>query len=378
MSGKVRVTVHSGRYNKKTGQAYSNRHNDRNYPNERKNEFGIENITWHRLNGFDEYHQKKFGREPTFEDVEKYYYEKHFGKWLKEDNEKKVKQGHAGRQRKIENILENKKTAPQETILQIGNKDHKPETKEEQLDWGNRVAEMSLKYIERVIQRFPQYKPINYAVHMDEESIHVHERGVFIAIREDGTEYPHQRDALLQMGVERPDPDKERGQWNNEKMTFTEECRQIWQELTREYFPEFELDVKPERPGKRSMDLIDYQIERVERGTEKFQKFYAEHDGTKTDERGGIWPSDVEVEIKNGLQNGDLAVSDLPLNRQIELSQEMQQELTQKQERVRALEAKISDLKEQGKDIYPKTEKALKTALRELERVKTELGIEAR
>lgn len=72
---------------------------------------------------------------------------------------------------------------------------------------------------------------INYAIHHDEASPHAHLRGTFVWYDDDGVAHMGQDEALKRAGIELPDPDKKRGQYNNRKMAFDRMLREWWIEI---------------------------------------------------------------------------------------------------------------------------------------------------
>lgn len=162
-----------------------------------------------------------------FEESELRFYKQKFGKSLKMQNRRYMAQRHQGRVRTMEEVLQTKNKSPVETILQIGAK-------------GDRILEGDFSAcVKEYIQRLQEwskshgdcYMLINYAIHRDEASPHAHLRGTFVWYDDDGVAHMGQDEALKRAGIELPDPDKKRGQYNNRKMAFDRMLRGWWIEI---------------------------------------------------------------------------------------------------------------------------------------------------
>lgn len=162
-----------------------------------------------------------------FEESELRFYKQKFGKSLKMQNERYKAQRHQGRIREMEDVLQTKNKSPVETILQIGAK-------------GDRILEGDFSAcVKEYVQRLQEwskshndcYVLINYAIHHDEASPHAHLRGTFVWYDDDGVAHMGQDEALKRAGIELPDPDKKRGQYNNRKMAFDRMLREWWIEI---------------------------------------------------------------------------------------------------------------------------------------------------
>lgn len=242
---KKRVTLHSGR--KGRNGVFMAGHNDRSkkmgeadHIDEKKSEKNIyRNVGG---NQFD-----------TFEEAELNFYQNNFLDGLEAKNARYRKNGHRERVKKIEGVYRDSKTGPEETILQIGTRDQKLNPK--------LIDKIIMEQIEWEQKNFPQLYYLSYGLHMDEPDAapHVHARRVWIAHDKDGYEIPSERRALSEMGIERPDPAKKEGRFNNAKMTFTARCRQHFQELCKSYG--LEIETTPRERGKSGRSLDELKTE---------------------------------------------------------------------------------------------------------------------
>ena len=79
------------------------------------------------------------------------------------------------------------------------------------------------------------FQILDWALHMDEKTPHIHERHVFFADDGYGMNFPKQEKACEAMGFELPYPDKKPGKNNNRKMSFDSEIRKLYIEIAQKY-----------------------------------------------------------------------------------------------------------------------------------------------
>ena len=144
-----------------------------------------------------------------------------------------MKNRHPERNRTTEDLLKNKMTCPEETIFQIG--------KEEEHISGEQLFHIADSFMKRFEGMFGDHVHIlDFALHMDETTPHIHERHVFDCENKYGELCPQQEKALEALGIPLPDPDKPRGRNNNRKMTFDLICRNLLFDVCRQYGLEIE------------------------------------------------------------------------------------------------------------------------------------------
>lgn len=254
---KVRTMVHSER-RKSNGKAFNPRHNSRSgsignhiLSNPKRKNIYITmdfdgNQTMHENVDF-EAHEKKF-------------YEV-FRPALNAQNERHKKKGNHKRVMTMRQYRE--AHPPVETIFQVGNKDQEipPEVTR------NAVT----KFIEQAKAKWgSRYKIIDVAIHYDEPgsgggicsdgnqsknlSGHCHIRAVYCAEGKDGW-IVSENQALAQLGVSY-DESRPRTRYNNPKITFTRESRELFNQLVEEQ--NIAVETVPARPGKRSMAKEEY------------------------------------------------------------------------------------------------------------------------
>lgn len=244
---KKRTTFHNGRTNK-NGKVYSVKHSDRNFDLSTSDHIDKNLIS-------DNYYMflQKMGDVTTFEEQELKFYEKHFSDFLSEKNAKALKNYDYKRVMTVEQYKTSKNTAPEETIIQLGTVKDKDEVSKQVM------KEAIEEFIEWHNKQFPNAVLLNAAIHSDEPNAatHCHLRKVWLG-HKDGKEVVNQTKALEEMGIERPNPNKPVGRYNNAKITYSNMCREKVQEIFMN--KGFEVELQPQQASKSGLDLMDFKM----------------------------------------------------------------------------------------------------------------------
>ncbi len=183
-------------------------------------------------------------------------YEKLYAEGLKAKNERYTQTRHTERCRTIKDLYQDPKTAPMETIFQVGNsKDNMdPQLRTMALSraWQETVQIMQHKYGEHM--RF-----LDAALHRDEAVDHIHCRVAFIGHDRHGYAVPSQNSALAAMGIERPDPSKPNTKYNNPTITFTDEMRETFYQACERQGIQIDRNVISH--SKRQVEILEYKCE---------------------------------------------------------------------------------------------------------------------
>ena len=97
---------------------------------------------------------------------------------------------------------------------------------------------------------------IDWSLHMDEATPHIHERHVFDATNRYGEIEPKQEAALEELGFELPHPEKARSKSNNRKIVFDSACRAMFLDICKRHG--LELDEEPSYGGRQYLEKQDY------------------------------------------------------------------------------------------------------------------------
>ena len=253
--GAQRVSRHNGRAGK--SGAYSSKHNDRKFDAENADHIDSSrthlNMYWDYQNGLRTHAEQEQGDYPSFADVEKQFYTERYSAYIAGQHERNRKRGQSARNRTVEDLLKDKRTCPEETIYQIGKQGSEtpPSVLLEVLD----------DYRERFNVRFGEHVHIlDWALHLDETTPHVHERHVFDMKNGKGEEIePKQEKTLELMGIPLPKPNEPSNRKNNRKMTFDAICRDLFIDVCKEHG--LSIEEEPIYGGQAYREKNDFIIE---------------------------------------------------------------------------------------------------------------------
>ena len=145
--------------------------------------------------------------------------------------------------------MSSRKTCPEETIYQLGTLDEHASAE----DLLNIVTE----FIEEFKTKFGEHVHVlDWALHLDESTPHIHERHVFDCENKYGEVAPQQEKALEALGFELPDPDKPLSRRNNRKITFDAACRKMLFEIAKRHG--LELEEEAEYGSRKYLEKQDF------------------------------------------------------------------------------------------------------------------------
>ena len=249
----LKLTRHNGRSGKHG--TYNPRHNDRRFDVENSEHIDAErarqNVYWDCYRGFTTHEFRENPEQPdfSFEEIERMYYYEHYGGYVEAQNARNEKTRHTERNRTVEDLLKNNKTCPEESIYQIG-------TMGESVP-PDMLFSIVNEFYEEFERRFGSHIHIlDWALHLDEGTPHIHERHVFDCENRYGELCPQQEKALEELGIPLPNPEKPKGRNNNRKQTFDAVCRTILFDIARRHG--LHLDQEPSYGGRDYLEKQDY------------------------------------------------------------------------------------------------------------------------
>ena len=242
----------------------------------------------------------------TFQEAELKFYTEAFADLLQDMNARAVAARHAERCKTPADLLKSKKTAPEEVIYQIGNKDDSVDP--------NQLIAVYNEFNAWHREKFGHHiKRLDVALHLDEQTPHVHVRQVWTYRHPAGYLAIGQEKALKQLGYQLPEPEKKESRTNNRKIVYTREG--------------IEVETEPENraPNKQNLRKNDYIIMQQSEKMKKMDSLLADRQ-----------------KIIDDMQ--------LLMNRQHEVFKRLKSEIAQAQARKSDLTDQIS-LKEKALDI---------------------------
>ena len=249
----LKLTRHNGRAG--THGTYNPRHNDRSFNLANSEHIDPErakgNIYWDCFHGFrsalDPQDPDDLGA--TFSDVERQFYESRYTTFIEGQNERNAKIRHTERNRSIPDLLSSRKTCPEETIYQLGTLDEHASAEDLLSVVTEFIEEFKAKYGDHV-------HVLDWALHLDESTPHIHERHVFDCENKYGEVAPQQEKALEVLGFNLPDPDKPLSRRNNRKITFDAACRKMLFEIAKRHG--LELEEEAEYGNRKYLEKQDF------------------------------------------------------------------------------------------------------------------------
>jgi len=259
----LRVTSHNGRSGKHG--SYNPKHNDRQFDVSKSEHIdevrAMENVYWDYQRG---YRLPREGNDGiSFEEIELQFYEENYGEYVANQNARNEMNRHPERNRSIKDLYHNDKTCPEETIYQIGNIDMSVSAET--------LLQIASEFFEEREKLFGSHVEIlDFALHVDEATPHIHERHVFHCKNKYGELCPQQEKALEELGVQLPNPDKPKGRTNNRKMTYDATCRQMFLNICKKHGVGVEEEAV--YGGQKYLEKNDYIIKKQKNEIECLQK----------------------------------------------------------------------------------------------------------
>ena len=188
-------------------------------------------------------------------------YEIYYGEGQEAKNQRYKAEAHADRCKTVAEVYATPKTAPLETILQLGNMntDIAPEERE-------RILTVSaFQLIDRLRAKYgDNLKVLSLSGHKDEAVFHYHLRLTILGVDRFGYSVPNQNQGFQEMGIERPNPEKPLSRYNNPLMTFSEELRETFYALC-EKNGNIEIDREVKNPSQKHRDILEYKCEQLQK-----------------------------------------------------------------------------------------------------------------
>lgn len=257
---KMKATVRNARTNK-AGRVFNANHNTR--VETRNLEGHIDHSRTAQNINFKFYSDGSIEKCDSFDSkvFELSQYEIYYGEGQNAKNERYKADGHPERCKTVAEVYAHPKTAPLETILQLGNM-HTDIPQEER----QRILTASaFQLIDGLRAKYgDNVKILSYSGHNDEKCEHGHLRYCFVGQDKFGYAIPNQSQAFKEMGVERPDTNKKEGKYNNPLMTFSEELRETFYTLC-EKNGGIEIDREVKNPSQRHRDILEYKCEQLQK-----------------------------------------------------------------------------------------------------------------
>ena len=259
-----KASVHNGRANSK-GVAYHANHNTLELSRAHQPHIDPDRIY---LNSYIQYldggaaiaHKGgEGGYDSRKHEVDRY--RQLYGEGLDARNERYIASGHRERVKSVRQVYRDPKTAPMETIFQLGK--HGSET--DQLTrtqvmtgaWGDVLQHLHQRYGENLI-------PLTASLHRDEACDHIHFRYALGAVDKFGHFMPNQNQALAAMGFDGRNPETgKKDRYHNPLVAFTDEVRETFYQACERRGVQIDREVTS--GSRRQLELLDQKRDGLER-----------------------------------------------------------------------------------------------------------------
>ena len=186
-------------------------------------------------------------------------YEELYGPGQEAKNARYIADGHPERCKSVADIYASRRTAPLETIIQLGSRDTDIDPQERKKKLMAATAEL----IDGLQKRWgDNLHLLDLAIHLDEGVAHCHLRMTFSALDKFGQRVPNQSQAFEAMGIQRPDPTTKEGKYNCPLITFSELIRQEFYDLCEKRGIVIDREVK--NPSQKHLSALEYKCKRME------------------------------------------------------------------------------------------------------------------
>ena len=186
-------------------------------------------------------------------------YEELYGPGQEAKNARYIADGHPERCKSVADIYASRRTAPLETIIQLGSQDTDIDPQERKEKLMAATAELIVGLQKRWGDNLHL---LDLAIHLDEGVPHCHLRMTFSALDKFGQRVPNQAQAFEAMGIQRPDPTAKEGKYNCPLITFSELIRQEFYDLCEKRGIVIDREVK--NPSQKHLSVLEYKCKRME------------------------------------------------------------------------------------------------------------------
>ena len=186
-------------------------------------------------------------------------YEQLYGPGQEAKNARYIADGHPERCKSVADIYASRRTAPLETIIQLGSRDTDIDPQERKKKLMAATAEL----IDGLQKRWgDNLHLLDLAIHLDEGVAHCHLRMTFSALDKFGQRVPNQSQAFEAMGIQRPDPTAKEGKYNCPLITFSEIIRTQFYDLCEKRGIVIDREVK--NPSQKHLSVLEYKCKKME------------------------------------------------------------------------------------------------------------------
>ncbi len=185
-------------------------------------------------------------------------YEFLYGAGQEAKNARYIQDGHPERCKSVADIYASRRTAPLETIIQLGSRDTDIDPQERK----EKLTGAAFELIDSLRKRWgDNLHLLDLSLHLDEGVPHIHARMTFSALDKFGFQVPNQAGAFEAMGIERPDPTAKEGKYNCPLITFSDTIRNEFYDLCEQRGIVIDREVKA--PSQKHLSVLEYKCQEL-------------------------------------------------------------------------------------------------------------------
>lgn len=233
----------------------------------------------------------------TLDSVELKFYNERYGKWLNQKNNNYIKDGHKEKTKTMEEMIKIKNYKPKEILIQIGDKDNNIGDEKFIQVMNNLLDEMKTKY--------SNFHMIDASIHLDETTPHCHLRGIFDIYNKKYDRYEiFQKRALNEMGFYQPDLTKPETKFNNCKISFDKDLREMIAKIVKKV-ANTQVNLVP-RENTEHLDILNFKKQAITKDLETAREELNQID--KELEERNIIKQLINIEKKKPFKIGSIVV----------------------------------------------------------------------
>ncbi len=195
-------------------------------------------------------------------------YEFLYGAGQEAKNARYIADGHPERCKSVADLYASRRTAPLETIIQLGSRDTDIDPQERK----EKLTGAAFELIDRLRKQWgDNLHLLDLSLHLDEGVPHIHARMTFSALDKFGQRVPNQAGAFEAMGIQRPDPTAKEGKYNCPLITFSDTIRNEFYDLCEQRGITIDREVK--NPSQKHLSVLEYKCKQM---SEKIESLTAQ------------------------------------------------------------------------------------------------------
>ena len=219
-------------------------------------------------------------------------YEHLYGEGQKAKNERYTQDGHPERCKTVADIYSSRRTAPLETIIQLGSRDTDIDPQERK----DKLMRAAFELIDNLRNRWGEnLHLLDLSIHLDEGVPHIHARMTFAALDKFGYLVPNQAQAFEAMGIQRPDPTAKEGKYNCPLITFSEAIRTEFYDLCEKQGIIIDREVKS--PSQKHLSVLQYKCQKMDESVKALTAEKQQLEAVAAEQAQAIVAAKAEIEV---------------------------------------------------------------------------------